>query len=187
MILSACNPTEARKRQAVKDYGEAKAYNKTQSGAIRHLPYGTISYYIPSSVAGSYKTISEYAIAKANTLTSTITITTTTASNSSFKYSIVSTYSDGTNAYNTTRFSATTGVISGSTITYVKSALDSKNLQYKKHTALHELGHTFGLCHIEATEMAGWTVMISPHPATKYELDDYSEFDRYNVEWQYGE
>lgn len=187
VVLSACNPTQAQKEQAVRDYGEAKAYNKTSSGVIKHLSDGTKSYYIPTTVTGEYKTVSEYAIAKANTLTSAITINTTTSSSSSYKYAVVDTHSENWNAYNTTSSNSTTGVISSSTITYIKSALNSKNLQYKKHTALHEMGHTFGLGHIEADEMRSWTVMISPHPAAKYELDDYSEFDRYNITWQYGE
>ena len=188
ITLIACNPSQKQKEQAVRDYGEAKAYN-TVNGNIIHLSNGTISYYIPSSVSGDYRTISEYAISKANTLTSAVTVN-TAPSSGSYNFAKTGTVSGhaNANAVNNYRYNPSNGTVVGSTITYLTDHLDSKNLAYKKHTALHEMGHTFGLEHVEADIMRGWTVMISPHPnENKYQIDDYTEFDRYNITWKYGE
>lgn len=190
VMLIACNPTPEQKEKAFNTYGKEKAFNKTSGGTVIHLADGTKTYYIPSSVSGDYKTISEYAAAKANTLTSAITInTSTTNSSSSFFFSVApysnpdNTNANATNWYN---YSTSTGVLSRSEIRYSSTNLGSKNLQYKKHTALHEMGHTFGLGHVNESILNGYTVMLSPHPDSKYELDDYGEFDRANIEWQYG-
>ena len=51
----------------------------------------------------------------------------------------------------------------------------------------NELGHTFGLGHITDSRMSGYTVMFSPHPqGNDGKLTDYTEFDRYNIDWYYG-
>ncbi len=188
VTLSACNPSQKQKEQAVDNYGRGKAYNTT-NGYTRHLENGTISYYIPTSVSGDYRTISEYAISKANTLTSVVTVN-TASSSGSYKFAKTGTVSGhpDANAVNSSTVNSTNGAVTGSTITYSTDHLDSKNFAYKKHTALHEMGHTFGLGHIEADIMKGWTVMITPHPnEDKYQIDDYTEFDRYNITWYYGE
>lgn len=186
ITLSAC--TAKQKEQAVKAYGQSKAYNKTDSNIDITVERGSINYYIPTTVKGDYKTISEYAIAKANTLTSTVNVGTSTSTKSNYKYAIVSssTTHPNANAYNSYSYNVN-GEINKSTITYVTGKLDGESMDYKKHTALHEMGHTFGLGHIEADEMRGYTVMISPHPSKKkYQTTDYTEFDKYNITWKYG-
>lgn len=184
-LLIGC--TDKEKKQAIEKYGQAKAYNKTSTGNIIHLS-GTISYYIPTSVTGDYRSISEYAIAKANTLTDAVVVNTASIEGT-YKFAQTGTIptSPNANANNSYTFYTDTGVISGSTITYSTDHLNGKNYAYKKHTALHEMGHSFGLKHIEADVMRGYTVMISPHPnEEKYQVADYTEFDRYNIEWYYG-
>ena len=190
LVSALCACTEAEKKQAVETYGRGNAYNKNSSGQTEQLRSGrTVSYYIPTSVSGDYRAISEYAIAKANTLTSSITVngsgTTETFCFGVEKGNIEN--HENANAVNFIWVNKSTGEVTASTITYSKAHLDNDTLASKKHTALHEMGHTFGLGHIEADVMRGHTVMISPHPASKYELDDYSEFDRYNITWYYGE
>ncbi len=191
VILCACNPSQADKEKAVAEYGREKAYSKSYKGAMLHLGNGTIKYYIPTSVSGDYKVISEYAIAKANTLTSKVNVYISPDASTNFSFAVENGKISGnetSNAVNFYRCIPDSGEITTSTITYSKAHLDSRNLAYKKHTALHEMGHTFGLGHIEADIMKGWTVMIAPHPnEDKYQIDDYAEFDRYNITWYYGE
>ncbi len=190
VMLIACNPTPAQIEKAFDTYGKEKAFMKTSGGKVLHLANGTTTYYIQPAVSGDYKTISEYAAAKANTLTSAVSICTSTLtadSSSSFLFSVQS-YSSSDKKANATNFlnSSSKGVVIFSEIRYSSENLERKTMQYKKHTALHEMGHTFGLGHVTDSILNGYTVMLAEHPSSKYELDDYGEFDRANIEWLYG-
>lgn len=184
--LMMCACTQQEKEQAVKNYGESKAFNKKNNIEQHLADNSTVAFYIPSEVSGEYRTVSEYAIAKANTLTSRITVK-VGSSAGSFRFEKANLIEDHTNANAVTFYSSTAAaVITNATIVYSATNLDGKNLAYKKHTALHEMGHVFGLGHIEAKVMKGYTVMMTPHPEKKYEVDDFTEFDRYNITWKYG-
>lgn len=185
-ILCACTPEQ--KEEAVRRYGQSKAYNKASNGEEIHLSEGSYYFYIPSSVSGVYKTISEYAVAKASTLTSKVEIGISPSSNTDFKFAITGTVSGHETANAVTAYSYNSNAeVTRATITYSTDHLNSRNDAYRKHTALHEMGHVFGLGHITADVMKGYTVMISPHPnEEKYQESDYDEFDRYNITWKYG-
>lgn len=185
--LMMCACTDQEKEQAVQNYGESKAFLK-KNNIEKHLAdNSTVAFYISTDVSGEYRTISEYAVAKANTLTSRITVK-IGSSSGNFKFEKANLIEGHTSA-NAVTFSNSTAaaVITSARIVYSYTNLNEKNLAYKKHTALHEMGHVFGLGHIEADVMKGYTVMIAPHPnEAKYQIDDFTEFDRYNINWKYG-
>lgn len=190
LVSSLCACTDAQRKKAVETYGMGNAYMKNDNGKTEHLRSGrTVTYYIPTGISGDYRAISEYALAKANTLTSSITIN-GNGTTETFRFSVENgniEKHENANAVNFMWVSESTGEVTRSNITYSKAHMDGKTLASKKHTALHEMGHTFGLGHIEADVMKGYTVIMSPHPESKYELDDFAEFDRYNITWYYGE
>lgn len=170
-------------------YEGAYSFDKTTNNDLLHLGGGTIRYYIDPSVQGDYRKIAEHAIEKANSLTSKISIKITDSPDSNFYFSVVSLdhKNPEVNAMNYRSYIPETGEIVKSNIQFVSKNLDNKSLEYKKHTALHEMLHTFGLGHIEAKEMIGKTLMTATHPEEqKYQMDDYSEFDRANIIWKYG-
>lgn len=184
-MMCAC--TDQEKEQAVQNYGESKAFLK-KNNIEKHLAdNSTVAFYISTDVSGEYRTISEYAVAKANTLTSRITVK-IGSSSGNFKFEKANLIEGHTSANAVTYSNSTAAaVITSARIVYSYTNLNGKNLAYKKHTALHEMGHVFGLGHIEADVMKGYTVMIAPHPnEAKYQIDDFTEFDRHNITWKYG-
>jgi len=186
IVLGACSKKE--EKNAVEKYGESKAYIKV--GGIDYvLADSTINFYIASSVSGDYKRAVDNAIAKANAVSSKITVTSAGSSTSRFVIEVKKVSSNGSNiAGEASSISNSSNQRIGSTVKLYTDALGSRSFEYKAHTALHEIGHVFGLEHIVADSMKGYTVMIAPHPSEKkYQLVDYAEFDKYNITWKYGE
>lgn len=187
IFTQGCSKKE--KQKAVENYGRDYAYSKTSSGKILTLKKGDVSYYLDPSVNGQYKTIAEYSVAKANTLTSKVNLSITTRSDSNFKFKVITSSTERPNAlaFNEYTYLVDDAIINSSTITFVKNKMENKSLNSKKYTALHEMGHSFGLTHITDDKMKGYTVMMTSHPSEKDIISDFSEFDRYNITWKYGE
>lgn len=181
LLLTAC--TQQQKSEAVRKYGEGKAFT-TKNGRALKLGTSTVSFNIQSSVTGEYYTITDHAIAKANAVSSRLNINKNGNSNSNWQ---ITTSYNNNNINGNTHYYYSNGRINSATITYNRYNLDRRSFNYKKHTALHEMGHVMGLGHITANEMRGYTVMITPHPnESKWQMSDYSEFDKYNLQWHYG-
>jgi hypothetical protein len=181
MLFAACSNEE--KLAAVEKYGMSNAFIK-HKGMDVTLSNNQASYYIPSSISGDYYTIAVQAAVQANATSSKITISTTANSSSAFQFRTSSSSSD---AYADNLLGITSNAkIVSSTITFYTSNMNNISLTGKLYTAIHEMGHTLGLDHITASEMRGYTVMYTPYPASKYLVTDYTEFDRYNIQWKYG-
>lgn len=186
LILTACKGDQT---ELMEQYGYENAYDVTVKGDSLYLEPQTISYYISPTIQGDYRIIAEYAVTMANMLTSNIKITITECCDSDFVFSVVT--SDpkypSVNAINYRIYKPSTGEIVSSNIEFVSDYLGGKSLNYKKQVALHEMLHTFGIGHAEADEMIGYTVMIVPHPEQeRYQVTNYSDFDKANIVWKYG-
>lgn len=181
LVLTACS--QQQKEEAVRKYGEKNAFTVKDGKRLR-IGSSNVAFYIQSSVNGEYYAVSEYAIAKANAVSSRLNINNGGRSNS--KWQFTTTYTRNSINGNT-RYTYNNGIIKSATITLNMYNLDKRSMVYKKHTALHEMGHAMGLAHINANEMKGYTVMMTPHPnESKYQMSDYGEFDKYNLQWRYG-
>lgn len=159
-----------QKREFVNKYGEGKAFSMT-------LEVSTVSYDI-SSLTGDYKEVAEYSISKADALSSKISIISDSSSSNK-----ITTYSenDNINAYNSHSSYS-------SSIYYNTYNMKSYSKDGKKHIALDEMGHTFGLVDIYDSAVEPYSVMYGYYSnSSKYTFTDYQEFDIHNVRWKYGE
>lgn len=182
IFLIGCTTTQIN--TAIDTYGESNAYDQ-YNGIDLTLQNGTAYYYIGCST--DYLTAAQYGIAKVNSTSSQLTIGQTSLSTSNFKFTtetVNGTY-DGRNvAY----YYLSTGYIYQSTIYFNTYRISVLPLEVKKYVAIHELGHTLGLKDIEDSRMYSYTVMYHETPTDiKYWFQDYQDFDKYNITWQYGE
>lgn len=178
------------REDAVRLYGGANAYDKSESGKIYHLKQNsTIYFYIDPAMPQEYKTIAYNSIFEANKVSSGIKFGVTADKTSKFVFTYTSGYinNDKTTNAMTWFWPDAKGEIYQAQIEFSGKAMSGRNFAYKQHTAIHELGHVLGLGHIKDQQMVGYTVMISPHPNEgKYQESTYDEFDRYNINWYYG-
>ncbi len=180
ILFVGCSDTQIT--TAVNNYGESNAYDQ-YSGQDIILGTNDVEYYL--NVSGEYETAAEYGISKANSVSSQVSFSVTSSSTTSFKFYASTTLSNP--AQNTlTR--------SGSSIIASKIYFNSNStysilpLAVKKHIAMHELGHTFGLIDIYDSRMEGYSIMYGYMPLSgTYLFSDYQDFDKYNITWKYGE
>ena len=182
LVLSSCN---AKEKNAIKDFGQSNAYDKSL-GIDFTLSGGVADYYLPITLPQEYIDISKYAAEKATATSSKITITYGSNSSSSFSFAVNYAKGNGLNAKNDYTFMTLSAKITGSTITYNMAYMDGYDIQTKTHIALHEMGHTLGLGHITDSRMRTQTVMYNIQDNTD-NLTDYTDFDKYNITWKYGE
>lgn len=188
-LLSLCACTDSQKTQAITNFGKEKAYVTYEKSIVHLKQNSTISYYIDDNVTGKYRTAVIQAISIANSLTDDITINANGTPDSKFRIVLAAFLIDDTTAIAKNRLNVDilTTEITSSTITLTTAYLANQSPEYILYTVLHELGHTFGLGHITDSRMSGYTVMFSPHPqGNDGKLTDYTEFDRYNIDWYYG-
>ncbi len=179
VVLSGCSSSNLEK------YGQENAYNKTSTGAIRHAP-SNVTYYLDSSVTGTYKTAATYAISEANKLTDSVNISLTAKSNSDFVIAVEYNKNVSYAGYNITTASIDTGLITSSTIVLNAYYMSSYNLSSKKHAILHEIGHTFGLKDLENSNAKKYSVMYYQYSSNAtYTFVTYQEFDKDNICWYY--
>lgn len=181
-IFTGCTPTE---QKAIQNFGQDKAYMRTNSGVTIQLKDGKAAYNIGSDVTGQYLEISKYAIAKANSLSSRISLSITNDSKTSFKFTTQS----AENGFNAINYYVpdVNGNIIRSTISYNKYYMDGYSYSGKQHIALHEMGHTLGLVDIQDNRMEGNTVMFFSYTSGSKVITDYTKFDKYNITWKYGD
>ena len=181
-------------------YGYGNAYTMfpfdgLEGSYYSHAP-SEVAYYIDSSVTDEYLEAVEYALEKANELTDAVTITTTDDPNSDFviKVEDLGIYGGGAGVNELQAFASvrinngTTTVLDvyfgTSTITLNSFHMNWYSLSYKKFVALHEIGHTFGLADLYDTSNPAKDVSIM---GASYKYDDYTEFDRLNIDWLYDD
>lgn len=182
VLLVGCTSTQIT--TAVNTYGESNAYLQYDGSDVT-LSNNTAYYYLVCT--GDYYTAAQYGLAKLNATSSQITIGQTTSSVSSFKFR-TETVSDSYDGRNALVVSSTTGLIIQSTIYFNTTRISVLPLEVKKYVAIHELGHTLGLIDITDSRMYTYTVMYGTTPTdSQYWFQDYQDFDKYNITWQYGE
>ncbi|MBQ2718159.1 MAG: hypothetical protein IJF75_06140 [Clostridia bacterium] len=181
-IFTGCTPTE---QKAIQNFGQDKAYMRTNSGVTIQLKDGKAVYNVGSDVTGDYLRISEYAVGKANNLSSRINVYIANNTRTGFKFTMHSD-ENGLNAINTYSTDAN-GNITSSTISYNRHYMDSYSYSGKQHIALHEMGHTLGLGDINDNRMEGNTVMFFSYSNGSKDITDYTKFDKYNITWKYGD
>ena len=180
IMLVACTPEQ--EQAAVDAYGEGKAFYsylaKDSNGAC--LP---MNYYIDSSVTGEYRTVSEYAASKASSISSKVNVNITSEGNSTYKFSTKYHKEGAAGEFVPHRLD---NKITGGEIIYYTKSMNSQSLNQKKHIAVHEMGHSLGLSHIDTSDMDGYSVMNGTGTAKSYKIIDFTKFDKYNIVWAYG-
>jgi len=179
MFLTSC--TEKQEEDAIDKYGHELAYI-TYNGYSVYLYQQTANYYV-NGVSGDYSTAALWAVTKGNASSLGLSIGSSGSSTSYYRFYTYSS-GDSKNGYNTLSLTST-GQIVASSINLNSYYLQYYTLDGKKHIAVHEMGHTFGLKD-QATAIEGYTIMWYSYSNGSSTFTNYQEFDLENIQWKYG-
>ncbi|MBO4697899.1 MAG: hypothetical protein J5643_11595 [Lachnospiraceae bacterium] len=174
--------------------GGSNAYNFYGWRRFKASNPGGIGYGV-TQVSGDYLTAAKYAFGKMSAVSSGINVY---ASSKGYyspgdKYTVAAANQGpvGYNAINNMNCTPSGGyaLVTESHILYNTYYMNSYTLDAKKMLAMHELGHTFGLRDIYASEQAysrNMTVMKYDYSSGYHVFLDYTDFDKMNLRYAYG-